>query len=448
MSVKTPITMVFLVALIFAAPAPARAQRTDGVDVRMPLVEATLRFIKAQALAPPNDAALLRAAALRICGEKVDGEGCLQPHVRPPKPDATGPDATRRWRQILESALGTQRIKEGDSFDATAFQRYLMDAMVEALSDPNSFYIVPSVYKKIASIPSDFVGFGLRVVPTLDKIKVVAVHPGSPAARAGILAGEHIISVLDKPVTGYHRPGALAAIWGAYGKKIRLGVEHRDGSIKKLDLEYASWTFDSYKLRQINGALVVEIQYFERGLAAAVRNGLSSDIKGIVIDLRDAGSGDAGEMAALADILIKDGAIGEKRMRSDLGSRKWTATESSDGERPNLPLAVIINHGTGGLSEVLAACLRTHVRGILVGQTTSGHDTLESMMAFDDGSAVQVTSTRLLGPDGCDFSDGIDPHVESPRADVDDLAVRIVENATGPAMDDLIKAAKKAVNHR
>jgi carboxyl-terminal processing protease len=416
------------------------------VDVRMPLVEETLRFLKSQSLDPPADALLLRAGALRICGEKLDGQGCKPPGFIVPEPDATDPQAMRAWRSVLESALAGARIRGGKKFDSTAIQRYIMDGMVTEVGDPASFYLVPSVYKKIASIPSSFVGFGLRVTPGKNELNITAVHTGSPASTAELRSGDRIVAVNGNPVTGYHRPGALAAIWGADGSPLKLTIEGEKRESRTVDLKYKRWTFRAYKISRVDDVVIIKVNHFDTGLLSAVRKAIDETVKGIVLDLVDAGSGYESEMVGLADILLPGGEIGSKKMRSDLGSKVWKAKAETEGEQVDLPLAVVVNQGTSGLSEVVAAAIRKHTRGVLVGRTTAGNDTQETLRTLKDGSAIQVTSTRFVGPGDESLSAGIKPHVMTKRVAITDLAVEIIKTTSGASIEQLLEAAKTAVN--
>ncbi len=433
----------FILVIVVSA-LPVRAERR-GVDATMPLVEKTLRFLRSQAIDAPPEAALLRAGALRVCGENFERPGCKPQGVPIPSADMVSPEATRAWRRILESAMVAESIKQKSKFDKVAFQRFVMDGMVEELHDPASFYLVPSVYRKIASIPSDFVGFGLRVVADADSLTVSAVHPGSPAKSSGLVLGDRISRVNDLPVTGYHRPLALAAIWGAEGEKVKLTVE-RGSRIRDIKIEYSPWIFQSYNIERVDEIVVVHVRHFERGLVDAVQEALAKPTKGIVFDLKGAASGDESEMVALVDMVLDEGPIGSKKARSDLGTRTWKARAGSPGEQRKLPATLVIDVSTSGLSEVFASALRQNLRALLVGKATGGNDTQETIRTFSDGSAIQVTSTRLFGPDETSLQKGVKPHLKTDRLRPVDLAVTIVKSATDSSLEALIEAGRKAVN--
>ncbi|MCP4678063.1 MAG: PDZ domain-containing protein [Deltaproteobacteria bacterium] len=433
-------TTIFALVLI---SAPARAQEA-GINVTIPLVEETLRFLRNQALSIRPEAAFLRAGVISVCGKNMERPGCRPDGVPIPKPNMIGPDATQAWRRILESVIVTETIQQGDAFDKTAFQRFVMNGMVEALEDPASFYLVPSVYRKIGSIPSGFVGFGLRVFFDEDTLRVGAVHADSPASAAGLRLGDLITKVNDQPVTGYHRPLALAAIWGAEGNNVKLEIK-RAGETRDVSVAYKPWTFHAFTVEKKGDVILVKISYFDRGLVDAVRESIAGSKKGIVIDLRGAASGNENEMVGFADLLLEKGSIGSKKTRLDLGNRTWKAEAGSRGERTDLATAVIIDSSTSGLAEVLVSALRKNTRAILIGQETSGEDTQETMRTFRDGSAIQITSTQLFGPSETPLSAGIKPHLKTDRSHPDDLAVSIVKKAAGPSMDDLLDAGREAV---
>ncbi|MDD5309993.1 MAG: S41 family peptidase [Deltaproteobacteria bacterium] len=429
-------TALLLPVAAVAAPA--------GVDVRMPFVEEALRFISTQALDTPPEAALLRAGVVKVCGEDGSRPGCHPPGVTWPAAGAAGPDAAGLWRQILESVLAAESLQQGARFDKMAFERFVADGMVEALGDPGSFYIAPSVYKKISSIPTSFVGFGLRPVPVQGGLFVAAVHPGSPAHAAGLEAGDVITRVGGEPVTGYRRSIALAAIWGATGETLELTVRTASGASRDVRLKYKPWTFTPFAVEHVGNVAVVRIRHFERGLVAAVREAAAS-CAGVVLDVRDASSGLDDEMAGVADVFLGTGSIGSQKGRSDLAGRTWEAHAGSAGERIDVPVAVVLNRGTGGLAEVLAASLRAANRAILVGGTTGGVDTQETLRLFSEGSAIQLTSIRFLGPGGASLKEGVLPHVKTDRPGVVDMAVAIVAGASGPSLEGLLEAARKAI---
>jgi carboxyl-terminal processing protease len=443
MSVR--ITTSILVLFLIGASMSAAAQEV-GVNVTIPLVEEALGFLRDKALNPRPEAAFLRAGAIRVCGKNLERAGCRPSGLAIPGDSAMGPDATRAWRLVLESALVAESIRQGAAFDKVAFQRFIMDGMVEALNDPASFYLVPSVYRKIAAIPSDFVGFGLLVVPEPDALRVSAVHSNSPASAAGLRPGDKISRVNDLPVTGYHRPLALGAIWGAEGTSVRLTLEGAKGTPRKVELVYRPWTFVPFEIERKGTVVVVRVRHFSRGLKEVFKKHLDGPLGGIVIDLRNAGSGDEEEMVGFADMLLGQGSIGSKKTRSDLGDRVWTAAPGTAGENLGAPAAVLINEGTSGLSEVFASALRINNRAILVGKITAGRDTQETMRPFGDGSAIQITSTRLFGPLETPLSAGVKPHIETDRARPDDLAVTIVQTARGPSIEELLTSGREAVD--
>jgi len=428
-------------------PLSAAAQGSPGVDVTVPLVEQALAFARTHAIPPPSEAALLRAGAIRVCGERLSAPGCDAPGLEAPDASADGPKAAMAWRRVIESALAAGVIAEGDAFDRAAFQRYVVDGMIAAIGDPSSYYVTPATYRKLVSIPPEFSGFGLTAAPEQDCLRVTAVHPGSPAADAGLRGQERIVAVNGAPVTGYHRPAALAAIWGAEGERIELVFVRGSQPARKVRLAYRPWRFVPFEVERRDGITYAIIRSFAPGTAQAIGHQLTG-AEGIVLDLRSASGGQEDEMVGLADMLIGAGSIGSKTMRDPLGCRAWAAEEGSAGERLDLKVAVVVGPGTSGLAEVLASALRDHGRAILLGRQTRGRSTLETIRTFADGSAIQLTTTRLRGPDDTALEQGVLPHVATDRSGVGDLAVRVLELASEPTVGALLAAARTALGER
>lgn len=420
-----------------------------GIDLRLPLVEEALAFIENSNLTLVTRAELLRAGAMRVCGEKFTRPGCTHPGLSLPDPSAVGPDSERVYRSILESALATETIKGGKDFVKAAFERYVVDGMVDSLNDPASFFVAPSIYKKIASIPEGFVGFGIRLGLDRKDIEIAAVHVGSPAERAGLVPGERITAVEGKSVTGYLRPVALGALWGADGPQVTLTVKDRVGATRSVALSYTPWQFKAFERRRDDGISVLRVRYFKRGLETAMAEELAHpETRGLVLDLRGAGGGDESAAVAVADQLLADAAIGGRRTRLSLGSRTWRSVAATPGQRLDLPVAVVIDERTMGLAEMLTLALKNQGRVIVVGQRTAGRITQETLRPLSDGSAVQITSMAFTGPDGQDLSQGVTPRVKSSRTDVVSLAISIVRESSGPAMDQLVEAATALVKAR
>jgi len=442
---------IHLIVILLIVSNIAQAQKSENksekLNLTMPLVESTLRFLQTRSLSPASETTILRAGVLRVCGEDLSRPGCKPQDVPIPSVDSNGPDASYAWRKILESALATEMIKDGENFDRIAFQRYVMDAMVDALNDPGSFFIAPSIYRKISSIPMDFVGFGLRVIPKKDHLLTVAVHANSPASTAGLKRGDKIVKVNNNGVTGYLRPMALASIWGANGNEIELSVERQATQSTLISIKYENWTFVPYSIVKKNGVVVLRIRHFSDGMVEELRKQIDDTSRGIIFDIRDAAGGSEQEMASLASVVLSGVSIGSKEMRGNLGNRTWKSPESKPGDTDsstvNVPVSVIINRGTSDLAEVFVSAIREANRGIIVGLKTAGLDTLETMRPFNEGSAIQVTSILLRGPNEKPLTNGVLPHFRTPRNQIEKLALDIITNAEGPKLDQLLESARK-----
>lgn len=438
--------IVLVFAFVAASPrgalAGSAAAPKGDTAAPLALVDDALKFLRRYALDAPDEATLLQAGVLRLCTEKMNRPGCRRPGLEGSEGPGEGIDRARAWRAVLGSVIAAAS-KGGDS-DTVAFERYVIDAMVGALNDAQSFYIAPAVYRKITTIPSEFIGFGFAPVSETAGLRVAVVYENSPAYGAGLRSGDLIIAVNGQSVSGYRRPMALAAIWGADGERLELTVR-RPGGKTDLELVYRPWTFNPYSVTVQDGVAVARISHLTDGLEDAVARAISQPkVRGLVIDLTDAVTGSQSSSLGLGDLLLPEGDFGRRRSADDLTQRQWRTQNASTGENVTLPIIVILSENTAGWAELLAGALKHRERALIIGGKSAGRPKMQLIRPFDDGSAVQVTSAELCGPPGVDLSSGVRPHVEFSSPDPLAMA-RAVFAKTGDAKVSSLLAAARAL---
>ncbi len=435
--------------LVAAAPVALRADVTanpegDG-SAPLALVDETLSFLKRYALTAPDEKSLLRAGVVRLCTEQMDRPGCYRPDLDGPKTTHSGPDRVRAWRGVLESVVAAEKRLRGDKFDALALERYVMDAMVSALNDAQSFYIAPAVYRKITSIPGDFIGFGFAPRSEPAGLRVAAVYKDSPACETGLRSGDLITFVNGQSVGGYRRSMALAAIWGADGERIALTAK-RGAAERSFEIVYRPWTFKPYTVTASGGVATAQISHLTDGLTSAVARAISeSNAGGLILDMRQAVTGSQGEALRLGDLLLPEADFGMRRSADTLTQRRWKTKGASPGENLAVPVVVILSENTAGWAELLAGALGHHQRALVIGQKSAGRPEIQLIRPFSDGSAVQVTSSRLCGPSDVELTTGVRPHVELSVNDPLALARTTLKTSAGGDFSTLLASAQKLI---
>ncbi len=274
--------------------------------------------------------------------------------------------------------------------------------------DPHSVYIsAEDVQKANASLQGSFSGVGIEFIIREDTIRVQGVIKNGPAEKAGILAGDKIVSVDDKPFVGkvVTDSEAQRRLKGPKGSKVKIGIT-RFGEkgvkyfvVTRADIETKSISA-TYMLNDTTGYIRIksfgEKTYAEMlaSLAKLSQEGFSN----LVIDLRD-NSGGYLESAVnmIQEFLPKDRLIvyteGCKSPRREYRS-------NGRGAYQDIPLVILINEGSASAAEIFAGAIQDNDRGTIVGRRSFGKGLVQQQIAFPDGSEIRLTVARYYTPSG------------------------------------------------
>lgn len=274
--------------------------------------------------------------------------------------------------------------------------------------DPHSVYIsAEDVQKANASLQGSFSGVGIEFVIREDTIRVQGVIKNGPAEKSGILAGDKIVSVDDKPFVGkvVTDSEAQRRLKGPKGSKVKIGVT-RFGEkgvkyfvVTRADIETRSISA-TYMLNDTTGYIRIksfgEKTYAEMlaSLAKLSQEGFSN----LVIDLRD-NSGGYLESAVnmIQEFLPKDRLIvyteGRKSPRREYRS-------NGRGAYQDIPLVILINEGSASAAEIFAGAIQDNDRGTIIGRRSFGKGLVQQQIAFPDGSEIRLTVARYYTPSG------------------------------------------------
>lgn len=274
--------------------------------------------------------------------------------------------------------------------------------------DPHSVYIsAEDVQKANASLQGSFSGVGIEFIIREDTIRVQGVIKNGPAEKSGILAGDKIVSVDDKPFVGkvVTDSEAQRRLKGPKGSKVKIGVT-RFGEkgvkyfvVTRADIETKSISA-TYMLNDTTGYIRIksfgEKTYAEMlaSLAKLSQEGFSN----LVIDLRD-NSGGYLESAVnmIQEFLPKDRLIvyteGRKSPRREYRS-------NGRGAYQDIPLVILINEGSASAAEIFAGAIQDNDRGTIVGRRSFGKGLVQQQIAFPDGSEIRLTVARYYTPSG------------------------------------------------
>lgn len=314
-----------------------------------------------------------------------------------------------------------------------------ISGLVASLDDRFSHYLSPSEYSEFAS-PPHFTGIGVAVADQLVAkrgLQIVRVFNASPAARAGLKAGEVIVGVNGRALTGLSVTQATALIKGAPGSSVELQVEsvprahgHRATKrtvtivravVSEPVVESATRTYHAVKLG------VVALAEFSAGSHGEVREAVDSQLhdgaRGLVLDLRDNGGGLVEEAQQIASIFIAKGVIVTTRGR-DVPTQVLYATGGAISSK--IPMVVLVDANTASSAEIVTAALQDHHRATVVGTHTFGKGVFQEEQPLSNGGALDITVGEYFTPDGRNLGGGgvkqgagVKPEVQVPAAQVD-----------------------------
>lgn len=283
-------------------------------------------------------------------------------------------------------------------------------------------------------------GVGVELMRQPDgSLRVIAPIDDTPAARAGIKAGDVITAIDGKPFKPDEGDNS-GPLRGAAGSKVTLTIV-REGKDKPFDVTLTRETIRvaSVKSRMLEpGYGYVRISAFQADTAADFESNVETlkaqaggKLRGLVIDLRSNPGGLLTSAVQIADDLLDSGKIVSTRGRIAISDAEFAATP---GDRLNgAPVVVLVDAGSASASEVLAGALRDNQRARIVGSRTFGKGSVQTVLPLDNGDSVKLTTARYYTPSGKSIQAlGISPDVVLTPEKADDKGIRNFSEASLP----------------
>ncbi len=299
-------------------------------------------------------------------------------------------------------------------------RRELMEAAIHGVLsklDPYSNYISPDDLSRFkTSVESQFGGIGIQITIDHDQLKILSPIVGSPAYRAGLQSGDHIVEIEGKSTDGVTLDDAVRKLKGEAGSSVTMSVIHPGGGKKEIvsvkrevihidtvlgDLRKDSdaWDFMFDKGRHIG---YIRITAFSRETAHDLKKALddlkSQDLKGLIIDLRFNPGGLLTSAIDISDMFVSKGRIVSTKGRNT-PERTWEA--QGEGTYEGFPVAILVNRYSASASEIFSACLQDHQRAVIIGERTWGKGSVQNVIELENGkSALKLTTASYQRPSG------------------------------------------------
>jgi carboxyl-terminal processing protease len=309
--------------------------------------------------------------------------------------------------------------------------RQLMDNAVRGMLaelDPHSQFLDPHEYEEIRiNTSGTYTGVGLELQPADGRVGVVIPIEGTPAYRAGIKAGDAVLTIDGEPVDHSNVSQAILRMRGPAGSHVVLTVA-REGIAEPLAFDLRRGVVDVHSVRSrllAGGYGYIRISQFSDTTAKDLRRDLmhlnqstAGGIRGLVLDLRDNPGGVLDAAVDVADGFLDAGLI------VTASGRTRDATFRHDAVPGDLlagaPLVVLVNGASASASEIVAGALQAHRRATVVGTRTFGKGSVQTVMPLSDGRAIKLTTSRYFTPSGESIQgQGITPDVEVGAGDAE-----------------------------
>lgn len=283
--------------------------------------------------------------------------------------------------------------------------------------DPYSSYIGPDELSRFrASVESEFGGIGIQITADDGQLQILSPMYGTPAYRAGLLAGDRILEVNDKSTDGLTLDEAVERLKGDEGTTVTLTVVH-PGKVAKEKVTLTrekihvdtvlgdrhktdgTWEFQLDPKQHIG---YIRLTAFSRDTASELQRVLtqlqSEKLRGLILDLRFNPGGLLSAAIEVSDLFVSEGRIVSTKGRNS-PERTWDARK--EGTFESFPMVVLVNRYSASASEIVAACLQDHKRAVIIGERTWGKGSVQNVVELEDGqSALKLTTASYRRPNG------------------------------------------------
>lgn len=284
--------------------------------------------------------------------------------------------------------------------------------------DPHSAFLNPEMYKEMQSeTKGEFGGIGIEITIKDGFPTVITPIEDTPASRAGLKPGDHIIRIDGKPTKNMGLMEVVRMIRGERGKPVTLTIM-REGFTTPKDFTIVR---DIIKVKSIKYRIIdeeygyVKITQFQERTSEDLKKAFgeltkgAKQIKGVVLDLRNNPGGLLDQAVAVADEFLTEGLIVSIEGKNKESRMRFFAEKE---DVYSGPLVVLVNEGSASASEIVAGALQDHRKAIIVGTKTFGKGSVQTVFPLGDGSAIKLTTARYFTPKGRSIqAEGITPDI-------------------------------------
>ena len=318
------------------------------------------------------------------------------------------------FSEVLEK-IQNQYVEEIDQAEAMDFA---INGLLQSL-DPYSSYMDQKTFEESQTETSgEFGGLGIEVSMEAGVVKVITPIDNTPAARAGVKAGDYIVKINNEQVRGKTLMEAVNLMRGPVGTDIEITVRRKNLSKAKV----FKITREIIEIKSVVSKLVdnkvgyLRLRAFNENSSNQLKKEISkieknNKLVGYILDLRNNPGGLLSQAVRISDFFLDNGEIVSTRGRKSKENRKFFANKGD--KIKGKPLIVLINNGSASASEIVAGALQDQKRAILLGETTFGKGSVQSIIPLKNRGAIRLTVSKYYLPSGKSISEvGVVPDIK------------------------------------
>ncbi|MGD9132077.1 MAG: S41 family peptidase [Desulfobacterales bacterium] len=303
-----------------------------------------------------------------------------------------------------------------DEVDSKELIQKAIQGMVQSL-DPHSSLLPPEAFEDLQiDTKGKFTGIGIHITMKDGFVTVISPIEDTPAYKAGIIAQDRIIKVDGKPVKDLRE--AVNMMRGPKGTGVTVTIA-REGEKEPIDFELVRDVIPIVSVKEIilkPGYGYIRLSQFSgsttKELEAALQKVESAKvpIKGVILDLRNNGGGLLNQAIKVSDLFLDEGKILSIKGRNKKNTKEYMATPDTVSRK--YPMVVLINGGSASASEIVAGALQDQKRALILGTTSFGKGSVQTVETLRDGSGLKLTIARYYTPSGRSIqAKGIEPDI-------------------------------------
>lgn len=322
---------------------------------------------------------------------------------------AADPDQSKTYKK-LETLAKVLSYVESNYIEKANVDQLIDQAIRGMLAnlDPHTMYMPREVYEEMkVGTAGEYGGVGIEVGVKDDALVVVSPIENSPAQKAGVLAGDAILKLDGESTKGMSLSDAIGKIRGRNNTvlKITLGREGKppfEVALRRQKIEttsvYAKLYEGGYGYARISNFQERSERDLRRHIGDMAKKAELKELRGLVLDLRNNPGGLLEQAVKVADLFLEQGTIVSTKGRE--GTFEEVRTAEKADTLPPVPMVVLVNEGSASASEIVAGALQDNKRAVIVGMTTFGKGSVQTLVDLGDGSGLKLTIAKYYTPGG------------------------------------------------